>query len=629
MNEDLVRRLFFVRKLLILVFTHPKKILKTYSILRGNGISGLRTKIRDINNRLDIDEQYQLWLLKNYPQKETLLKQKKSVSKFKLQPKISIITPVYNPPVKYLKECIESVLNQSYGNWELCLADDASTNEQVKKILKAYALQDSRIKYILRAENGHICKASNSALTLATGQYIALLDHDDILWPNALYEVVKTLNENPKTQFIYSDEDKLEEDGKTHSGPFFKPDWSPDYLRSINYITHFAVIKKTLVDKVGGFRIGFEGAQDWDLFLRVTSQVNNFSQIVHIPTILYSWRKSATSTASEKNIGKVKKYAVESQRKALEDDLQRRHIQGDLVQIKDFQSWQIKYKVQGQPLVSIIIPTKDKYEYIFKCLNSLLEKTTYINYEIVIIDTGSKDKRVNQLYKEIKKKHRQTLLLQWDKEFNFASVCNFGAKNCHGEYLLFLNNDTEVISPDWVQEMLGFAQRPEVGAVGSLLLYPDGRIQHLGGILGITDDPAGIGIAGHAHRIGFLKDLKHFDRVAAKNYSFVTGACLMIKKDKFDQIKGFSEEFKIAFNDIDLCLRLYTKKKLFNVINPAAMLFHFESATLSRPGEGNRDLNLWHKEVNLFVKKWGWIKDKDPFYNKNLTLYKEDFSLKV
>lgn len=571
---------------------------------------------------------FRRYLKDNYPDKAAIKSQISESKKFKLKPKISIIIPTYNTPEKFLRECIESVLNQSYGNFEICIADDSSADRSVRRIIKEYSEKDIRIKYIFRKENGHISKASNSALDLATGDYIGLLDHDDILWPNALFEIVKALNQNHSAQFLYTDEDKLEEDGITHNDPFFKPDWSPDYLRSINYITHFCVIKTSLVRKVNGFRVGYEGAQDWDLFLRITNLLKSDS-IFHVPKILYSWRKSVSSTASEKNGLSVKSYAYANQKKALENDLESKKISGWVETTDGLGSWRVRYNIKGNPKISIIIPTKDKHEYISVCLNSILKKTTYSNFELIIIDTGSKDENIWNFYDQIKEKHKQTKIIKWDKEFNFSSVCNFGASHAKGEYLIFLNNDTEILTRDWIEGLLEHGQRPEIGAVGCMLLYPDQSIQHLGGILGISGstEPAVIGVAGHAYRGKMLKDFNHFDKGAIKNYSFVTAACLLISKKKFNQIGQFDPKFKIAFNDVDFGLRTYFNYGLFNVVNPFVSLTHSESISVARPGEKGRNIGQMQKEIALFVKRWGKVKDKDPFYNLNLTRMKEDFSI--
>ncbi len=619
----------------------PKKIIKALKILFTQGPNGIIEKIKEKQwqnyHNLSINQQYQIWLKKNYPTKKELEKQKEEGKNFKHQPKISLITPVFNPEKNHLVDCIESVLNQSYPNWELCLVDDASTKKYVKEVLNEYSRKDKRIKVKFRETNGHICVASNDALTMAKGEYIGLLDHDDFLWPNALYEVVKLINKKPHADFIYSDEDKLDYDGKTHVDPFFKPDWSPDYLRSINYITHFAVLKKALVEKIGRFRIGTEGAQDWDLFLRASfyleknighcHPLDKKNSIQHIQTILYSWRKTTQSTSSEKHASIVKNYAYKNQKKVLEDDLKRREYDGWVEPTKYLGLWRVRYKIIGNPLVSIIIPTKDKYEYISRCLNSIIKKTTYKNYELIIVDTGSTDKKVWQLYEKIKKIHQNTQVLNWNKPFNFSSVCNFGAEKSRGKYLLFLNNDTEIITPDWIEGMLEHGQRKEIGGVGCLLLYEDKKIQHLGGVLGIKGDPNEIGIAGHAFRGIDIKTFKHFDEEAVKNYSFVTAALMLIRKEKFELVKKFEENFEIAFNDIDLNLKLL-KKRLLNLVTPFSKSYHFESVSVKQPKERKHQ---WKKEIKMFIKKWNFLRENDPFFNKNFTrnIFGQWFHLKI
>ncbi|MDO8609850.1 MAG: glycosyltransferase, partial [bacterium] len=327
----------------------------------------------------------------------------------------------------------------------------------------------------------------------------------------------------------------------------------------------------------------------------------------------------------------VKSYAYTNQKRVLENDLQSRKLNGWVEATNGLGSWRVRYIIKGNPKVSIIIPTKDKYPYILKCLDSIIEKTSYQNYELVIIDTGSKEENVWNLYEQIINKHKQTRIIKWNKEFNFSSVCNFGASYAKGEYLIFLNNDTEILTPDWIEGLLEHGQRNEVGAVGCMLLYPDQSIQHLGGILGISGsaDPDVIGVAGHAYRGRLLKDFNHFDKGAIKNYSFVTAACLLISKKKFYKVGQFDPKFKIAFNDVDFGLRVYFKHGLYNLINPFVRITHNESVSVAKPGESGRNIEQMQKEITLFVKRWGKIKDKDPFYNPNLTKTKEDFSLNI
>lgn len=612
-------KLLHVSKRLI---KNPKRFVSLIKILFHSGPKGIIIKFKQLFFLKSINDQYAIWVKNHALREHDLIRQREQSKQFLYRPLISIITPTYNTPKTFLIDCIESVLAQTYDNWELCLADDASTHPHVVKILKSYSKKDIRIKVVWRKQNGHISEASNTALESAHGEFIALLDHDDVLWPNALFETVQLLKEYQDADFIYTDEDKLDLDGKTHVDPFFKPDWSPDYLRSINYITHFAVIRKSLAIKAGSFRKGYEGAQDWDLFLRTTQLTN---KVYHIPTILYSWRKSPFSTASEKHAERVKRYAYDAQKKAIADDIQRRGYTGNVVATSLDGVWRVQYDIFGNAKVSIIIPTKDAYGYITKCITSIQKKTTYKNYEILVIDTGSTDNSVLTFYKKLRLDKR-IRILHWKKAFNFSAVCNYGAKMASGDYLLFLNNDTEVITLQWLEGMLEHAQRDWVGAVGAKLLYPDGTIQHLGGILGIPGDDHEIGIAGHAFR-GNFGEFLHHDRLSIKNYSFVTGACLMVSRKKFEHIGGFNEAFRIAWNDIDLCLRLYSELKLYNLVTPHVALIHHEAVTIKRPGEKGRDMAERKREIELFRSKWEGLRKRDPFYNANLSLKSERYDL--
>lgn len=559
-------------------------------------------------------KEYAKWIKHNFPMESELNKQKSEQEELKQRPLISIIVPTYNTNLKHLKECIESVLRQSYDNWQLCIADDASTNAKVREIIKKYADQDKRIEYVFREKNGHICEASNSALKLAKGKYVALLDHDDYLWPNALYENVALINKQPNAKFIYSDEDKLSETGKKHEDPFFKPDWSPEFLRSINYITHFAVLDRKLVNKVGGFRSGYEGAQDWDLFLRVSRELD---KVHHIQTVLYSWRKSDTSTAKSHS---AKDYAFVNQEKALKDDIRARGLKAKLSWQIPFLMWRVDYEIQDEPLVTIVIPTKDQHDFIKRCLSSIKEMTSYRNFEVVIVDTGSTDQKVWDLYEAYHNLGRGLRVVKWSrKSFNFASACDFGAKNAKGEYLLFLNNDTKVISKTWVKDMLGYAQQKDIGAVGCKLFYPvDRKLQHAGIILGVGGQRGTPGIAGHFFP-AFIDNPPQDPTQAlyvggARNFTAVTAACVMVSKKKFDSVKGFDPVFRIAFNDVDFCLKLYDKG-LRNVYLPQVTLYHYESISVGKPGSKQRDLGVFEKEINLMLKKWGPLIENDPFYH--------------
>lgn len=579
-------------------------------ISRAIGIVESRTIIN--HSKEEIEADYRKWVKKHYPVKKELLRQSKAQKKFAKRPLISVLVPTYNTEPKHLRACIESVLAQSYDNWEFCIADDASTDEQVRKIIDEYAKKDKRIKKVFRKKNGHICKASNSALKLAKGEYVALLDHDDVLWPNALFENIKAINDNPKIDFLYSDEEKTDEDGSKHTDAFFKPDWSPEFLRSINYITHFAVIRRSLVEEVGGFRPGYEGAQDWDLFLRVSRKTKN---IHHIPTVLYSWRMTECSTALQPS---AKDYAYVNQKKALRDDVKKRGLKAEIDWEVPFSMWHVAYKVKSNPKVSIVIPTKNQYDFISRCLNSIREKTNYDNFEVVIVDTGSTDEKVWKLYDEYKKLLPNTKVVKWEKEFNFSSVCNFGAIESSGDYLVFLNNDTEIITERWVEEMLGYAQQDEIGAVGSKLYYPDGKLQHAGIILGVGGQKGTPGIAGHFFP-AYMDNppqtpTQKLYMGGTRNFAAVTAACVMVAKKKFNAVGGFDPKFKIAFNDVDLCLKLL-KKGQRSVYLPHVKLYHYESVSIGKLGTKQRDSELFAKEIQLMLKKWELLIKNDPYYH--------------
>lgn len=608
----LVRKTHLAKPIRLAKRATVKAVVKIPVIKHAVGLT--RFELQKQNNQRHRRNEYRQWLQENKPTAIELQAQKTESKHFLKRPLISIIMPTYNTNELFLRDCLESVIAQTYDNWELCIADDASTNTKVIDIIKEYSAKDPRIKYVFRKKNGHISEASNSALKLASGKFVALLDHDDVLWPNALYEVVTLLNQKPDTDFVYTDEDKIDEKGLHHSDPFFKPAWSPEYLRSINYITHFAVIRRELVEKAGRFRKGYEGAQDWDLFLRITRQTD---KIEHIPKILYSWRRSEGSTAMRPS---AKNYAYENQKKVLLDDAEARGLKVRSLKWGVSQlMWNTEYEIKDQPKVSIIIPTKDKYTYIKKCLVSLKKKTTYKNLEIIIVDTGSTDKHVWRLYDNYKKKFKHMKVVKWNKPFNFALVCNYGATKATGEYLLFLNNDTEVITPNWVELLLQYARQSHVGAVGCKLLYPGGLLQHAGVVLGIGGNDSTPGVA--AHLFPAYPDKPVADPVQSlyvggtRNFSAVTAACIMVSRAKFEKVSGFNGEFQIAWNDVDFCLKL-VKAGWYNVYTPQVKLYHHESVSVGVPGSKNRDLDVFNKEIELFGKKWGWdYINNDPYYS--------------
>lgn len=608
------------------IYRKIKKYVKNFfiNIAKDGPIVTFRRMFKRVRHiikyrkQLDIEKNpYKYWVQSH---KITYRKRKEIESKLKdldYKPLISIVMPVYNVDVKWIKQAIKSIKKQIYTNWELCMADDASTDPKIRNYLNMIS-KDSKIKVTFREKNGHISEASNSALELAVGEFVALMDNDDIIHPHALAEIVKLLNEKPSTDFIYSDEDKIDMTGKRVE-PFFKPDWSPDLFMSTNYMSHLSVIRKELIDKVGGFRKGYEGSQDYDLFLRISEKTNN---IEHIPDVLYSWRKIPGSTASEYS---DKGYAKETTIKALKDALKRRELKGNTYEGLFPGSFRVKYEIKGTPLVSILIPTLNKYEYIEGCISSLLEKTSYKNIEVIIIDTGSKELKVLDYYEQLKKDTRFRIL-EWKEKFNYSEVNNYGVKNAKGEYIILLNNDTEIITPSWIEGMLEHAQRKEVGAVGVKLFYPNNTIQHAGVILGINGG-TGKGVAGHAFKFS-PREIEGFpvQKDILRNYSAVTAACLMVSKKKYNEVNGLEEKFRIAFNDVDFCLKLL-KKGYYSVYTPYVELYHHESISVGTPEAKTRDNDEFSKEIDLMYEKWEFQIENDPFYNENLSKKSEDFNV--
>lgn len=557
---------------------------------------------------------YDAWIRKNEPSEGDLAVQKQA--RFAYEPKISVIVPTFNTPRKVLVEMLESVKRQTYANWEICIADGAGGRQDVKKVLDAYASSDKRVRVRYLPENRKIAGNTNEALALATGEFAAFLDHDDTLAPFALHEIVRTLNENPGADFIYSDEDKISENGRIRFEPHFKPDFSPDTLRSYNYITHLTVIKKALLDSVGWFREGFDGSQDYDLILRATEKAG---MIRHIPMVLYHWRVSRNSTAGN---FKAKPQAVEAAQKAVAEHLRRVGLDGTVGDGLMINSLRVTYGIKNRPMVSIIIPNRDNADTLRKCVQSIFGKSSYGNYEIIIAENGTTDDRTLRLYDEIEKTGRVKVAV-WDKPFNYAAINNFAAGRASGEILLFLNNDTEVISPDWLERMIEFAMRGDVGAVGAKLYYPDNTIQHAGVILGVG------GIAGHSHKYFPMGSYGYIGRLCiAQNLSAVTGACLMTRKDVFNAVGGFDEGYAFAFNDVDLCMKIRDKGYLI-VWTPYAELYHYESKTRGYEDTPEKQ-QRFKTEIDRFRQKWGDRLDRgDPYYNTNLTLQKEDFSLRA
>jgi glycosyltransferase involved in cell wall biosynthesis len=531
-------------------------------------------------------------------------------------PLISVLMPVYNTPEKWLRLAIESVRRQTYANWELCIADDASTLPHVRKLLEKYRLADRRIKVVYREKNGHISAASNSALELCTGTFTALFDHDDELALHALSETTALIVANPDVKLIYSDEDKIDIQGRLMA-PYFKPDWMPDLLCGQNYLSHLSVYQTDLLRAAQGFRAGYEGSQDWDLALRITEKLKP-SQIYHIPKVLYHWRAIPGSTAcsvSEKN------YTVIAARKALESHLIRTQQAGAKIHEVIGFNWRIQHPLPPSlPLVSIIIPTRDRLELIKACVESIQAKTDYPNYEILIADNDSTDRGTLEWLHSINGKDKITVL-KYPGIFNFSKINNFAASKANGSILLFLNNDITTIHPCWLEELVSQACRPSVGCVGAMLYYPNNTVQHGGVILGIG------GVANHAFLGNPRNSPGYFNRLRlVQNYSAVTGACLTIRKSIFWEAKGFNgNDLSIAFNDIDLCLKV-RQMGYWNVWTPFAELYHHESA--SRGTEDSTEKQIrFSRETSYMKQVWSNIIKADPAYNPNLTLIGFSFQL--
>lgn len=520
--------------------------------------------------------------------------------KLEYNPLISVIVPVYNVEAKYLKDCIESVLNQTYTNWELCMADDASTMPCVKKTLEKYT--DERIKIVYRKENGHISRASNSALELATGEFVAFLDCDDTLAPNALYEVAKKLNEDKGLDVIYTDEDKINA-GNYRVSPFFKPDWASDTLMSIMYFCHLSVYRRSIVNKLGGLRVGYEGAQDYDLALRIVECTN---RIGHIRKILYHWRMIESSTSQDMN---SKPYAFDAQIKAKEAALERRGIKGSVEYDSDFSQCSVKYELTGSPLVSIIIPSKNNFTIFKKAIDSVIEKSLYKNYEIIAIDNGSDKQNTIEYTKYCKENNIE--YIREVQNYNYSKLCNQAVKKSKGEILLFINDDVEVISPYWIERMAAHARLEHVGAVGAKLLYTDTtKIQHVG-VASLK--------AGPDHVLKKLDDrivhLYGFNKIVL-NCVAVTGACLMVERKKYDEVEGFYENLPFDFNDVDFCYKLL-ECGYENVQRNDVVLYHYESFSRGEDYlDVNKDDNIYGA-LKILNKRHPAFDCFDPYYNYN------------
>jgi GT2 family glycosyltransferase len=529
-------------------------------------------------------------------------------------PLISVLLPVYQTPEPFLRRCIESVLAQVWPHWQLCIADDASPDPRVMEVLCEYARADQRIQVERRAVNGHISEASNTALAMARGSHVALLDHDDELRPNALLEVAELLAADPGVGLVYSDEDKIDANGRRFD-PYFKPDWDPDLLRGQNYLCHLTVLRTSLVRQVGGFRPGFEGSQDHDLVLRCSERLAP-GQIRHIPRILYHWRAIPGSTALTRD---AKDYAAEAGLRAVAAQLERLGS-GARAEALPHGHYRVGWPLpHPAPKVSLVVPTRDRVELLRGCVESVLARTRYPAFELVVVDNGSTDPEA-LAHLDALSRRPGVRVLRYDRPFNYSAINNWAVGQCDGAIIGLLNNDVEVISTGWLEEMVGHATREEVGAVGAMLYYPDGTIQHAGVILGVHGVAAHVyagrprGFPGHGGRL----------RVAQR-LSAVTGACLVVRREVFERAGGMDEALEVAFNDIDFCLRLrelgYT-----NVWTPFAELYHHESASRGSDEEGGKR-ERFVREIELMRQRWGGVLQEDPAYNPNLSLNSRHFDL--
>ena len=562
-----------------------KKYIKSFiKILRRGGTS---------SNLIDNQKCYQEWLEKNNNHIE--------IKKFSYNPLLSVIIPVYNVKREYLVECLESILKQSYPNFEIILIDDNSSNIETLNTLKEYE-NNSKIKIKYRKTNGMISVASNDGIKLAKGEFLVLVDNDDKLDQNAFYYLVEALNKDRTLDFIYTDEDKMDIHGK-YFEPHFKPDYSPDTLMGMNYICHLSCLRTSLVREVGGFRKEYDGSQDYDLFLRVLDKTK---KIYHVPRILYHWRETPNSTSLA--LGN-KSYAYIAGKKALEDTLKRRNIKGEVLDNPTSSTYLIKYK-HDNPKVSIIIPMKDKVNLTKVCIDSLYNKNTYQNFEIIIVDNNSTEEETLNYFNALKKEHDNVKILTIKEEFNYSRLNNLAIKETTGDYILLLNNDTEVLDKDFLDYMVGYASRDHVGCVGLKLLYKDLKVQHAGVVLGYG------GVAGHIFVTASNKDIGIFNRLSMPyDYSAVTAACLLVKKSKYLEVGGFDENLKVALNDVDFNLKML-KKGYYNVCLNNISLLHYESK--SRGYEVTKEqIERFQKEQDYMKKKWGKELENDKYFSSN------------
>lgn len=528
-------------------------------------------------------------------------------------PVFSVVVPVYHTPELFLRPMIECVINQTYPYLELCIADGSSTGE-VEKIIGEYQAKDGRIKYRRLKENQGISGNTNQAMKMAEGDYVCLLDHDDLLEEDALFQVASLLEREPEAEVIYTDEDKIDEAGKEYFQPHFKPDFNLDLLRSNNYICHLLVVKRTLREKVGEIDSNYDGAQDYDFIFRCIEQAE---KICHVPRVLYHWRVHKASTADNPM---SKGYTVDAGKRAIEAHLERMGEQAEVIPGKDLGFYRVKYQLRGTPLVSILIPNKDQHEMLQECIASIANKSTYKNYEIIIIENNSTKPETFAFYDSLKDRENVKIVV-WRGSFNYAAINNYGARYAKGEYLLLLNNDITVITPDWIQELAANCQRSQVGAVGARLYFPDDTIQHAGIVAGIGGSAGALFVGMKRNYTGYMHRA-----VLQQNLSAVTAACMMVKTEVFEQVGCFDEKLAVAFNDVELCLSIRAAGYLI-VYNPQVEMYHGESKTRGYEDTEEKKARFeWERDY--LIEKWpSYWQQGDPCYNPNLSLKTCDYSI--
>lgn len=591
----------------------PKKMRSNYQFIRANGMKAFK---KQLSINLNPNNQgYGYWAKLHKVSRQELKRQRKD--HFVYEPLISIVIPLYNTPLNYFEELIRSIIGQTYTNWQLCLAD-GSPNDKLEKFIQSRYRKEKRIVYRRLKKNGGISENTNAALKLADGDYLMLCDHDDVLELNALYEIAKALNTGGRPDIVYTDEDKVTMDGKEYFDPHFKPDFNWNLLRSNNYICHIFVVSKKILQQIGDFRKEYDGAQDFDFILRCCEKAKC---IYHIPKVLYHWRSHPNSTAGNPA---SKMYAYENGRKAVEAHYERIHQEAEVTMTPYWGRYRSKLKYKGKPLVSIIIPNKDHIDDLERCLKSIYEISTYDNFEVLIVENNSSSQETFLYYEQVQKTWENLKVLYWKEHFNYAAINNFGVKSAQGEFLIFLNNDIEVITPDWIEEMLGYCQREEVGIVGAKLYYPNDTVQHAGVVIGMGADHA----AGHVFYGVDRKQFTYGGRAnSTQDISAVTAACMMVKRSVHEEIGGFDERFEVAFNDVDYCLRVRETGKVI-VFQAFVELYHYESR--SRGLEDTTEKKeRFNREVALFRKRWKRILEEgDPYYNPNLSLEDSNCTLK-